>query len=115
MVCQNDQIDTPRGHMTRQNLVFHSTHEADPIIYMDTCLPASKVEAPITDKNKGVCIGLGGVIAGNYFSCKNKQILRRIQEKSYSFHEYKHHNKFQSSKVRVNTSSIYKLTPNHPS
>jgi hypothetical protein len=39
----------------------------------------TKVEASIIDKNKRVCICLGGVTAGNSFSCEEKQILRRMQ------------------------------------
>ena len=39
----------------------------------------TKVEASITDKNERFCICLGGVIAGNCFSCQEKQFLRRMQ------------------------------------
>jgi hypothetical protein len=35
---------------------------------------AIEVEAPITDKNKIVCIYLGGVIAWNYFLWKRNKV-----------------------------------------
>ena len=55
-----------------------------------------------------VCICLGGVIIeGNYFSCKEKQILRRMLFFIFLFFKFfsnDHENccKFQSGKVKVN-------------
>ena len=50
-----------------------------------------------------VCICLGGVIIeGNYFSCKEKQILRRMQFFYFFSNEHENCCKFQSGKVKVN-------------
>jgi hypothetical protein len=41
-----------------------------------------EVEAFLTNKNKRVCICLGGEIVGGYFPCKEKQIIRRMQKQN---------------------------------
>lgn len=39
----------------------------------------TKLEASINMGNKRICIGLSGVIAGNYFLGAEKNIMRRMQ------------------------------------
>jgi hypothetical protein len=38
-------------------------------------MPFLKVEASITKRIRGACNSLGGVMVGNYFSCKEKHVI----------------------------------------
>ena len=66
--------------------VFSAPNYCDQVIHCALSLlrrvgvfcPLFKVVASIIYKIR-VCICLGGVIAGNYFSCKGKHILRGMQ------------------------------------
>ena len=51
-------------------------------------------------------IVIGGVVAWNFFSCKNKQILIGMQQMILFFHEYGNGNNFQSNIVRVTHSQF---------